>query len=310
VWTSDDLFPLEGNPPESLLVIGGGFIGAEMSAFFAGIGTRTTLFARGERLLSHEDADIETVFQREFEEHVETHCHATLTDLAHDGSRFRATFDVHGEARVHEAERVLFAIGRVPNTDDLDLEATGLSTDPKGFLPVDDELETGVDGIYAAGDVSGRYMLQHAASYEIHYLRRKLLKHEEGPIDEGQIAHAVFSHPEVAAVGSTEEQLVEKGVPHIAVLEDWQASARAMALRVDYPRVKLLVSPRDYSILGCHLVGPESSTLLHQVLTVMHLKNDVRELAEMVYVHPALNELLLAAAVRAVAAVRKHRREG
>ena len=309
VWTSDRLFPFEGRPPESLLVIGGGFIGTEMGAFFAGVGTNTRLFARGGRLLGREDAEIEGVFQREFEKHVETHCHANLTDLTHDGARFRAAFDIHGEARVHEAEQVLFAIGRVPNTDDLGLEATGLSTDPRGFLPVDDHLETEVEGIYAAGDDNGRYMLQHAASFEVHYLRRKLLKGEKGPIDEGKIAHAVFSHPEIASVGFTEEDLVARDVPHVAITEDWQASARAMALRIDYPRVKLLVSPRDYSILGCHLVGPESSTVLHQVLMLMHLKNDVRELAAMVYIHPALNELLLAAAVKAVAAVRRHAKE-
>jgi len=90
----------------------------------------------------------------------------------------------------------------------------------------------------------------------------------------------------------------------VAVFEDWLASARAQALRSDYPRVKLLVSPDDYSILGCHLIGPESSTLIHQVIAVMRLKNDVRELVEMVYVHPALNECLLAAAVKAVGKVK------
>ena len=79
-----------------------------------------------------------------------------------------------------------------------------------------------------------------------------------------------------------------------------------MAMRIDYPRIKLLVSPADYSILGCHLVGPESSTLLHQVMMLMRLKNDVRELANMIYIHPALNECLLAAAVKAVAQVRKY----
>lgn len=308
VWTSDQLFPMDDRPPESLLVIGGGFIGTEMGAFFAGVGTKTTLFSRGGRLLGREDAEIEAVFQQEFEKEVETHCHARLTDLTHHGSRFRAIFEIHGKTSIHEAERVLFAIGRVPNTDQLDLPATGLDTDPRGFLPVNDQLETAVPGIFAAGDVNGRYMLQHAASYEVHYLRQKLLKGAEGPIEEGHIAHAVFSHPEVASVGFTEEELVEKGTPYVAVTEDWLASARAMALRIEYPRVKLLVSPEDYSILGCHLVGPESATLLHQVLVMMRLKNDVRELADLVYIHPALNELFLAAAVKAIGEVRRVQR--
>jgi mycothione reductase len=305
VWTSDSLFPLEETPPKKLLVIGGGFIGSEMASFFAGVGVETHLFARGDRLLAIEDRDIEAVFQTEFAKQVNTHCHASLTELTHDGSEFTATFEEHGKQEIYTAENVLFAIGRRPNTETLKLESTGLAPNKRGFLPVDQHLQTTVDGIYAAGDVNGRYMLQHAASFEIRYLRNKLIKGNTEPIDERLIPHAVFSHPEVASVGLTEEQLKASGTPYVSVLEDWLASARAMAMRIEYPRTKLLVSPKDYSILGCHLVGPESCTLIHQVLAVMHLKNDVRELADMIYIHPGLNECLLAAAVKAVSEVKK-----
>ena len=306
VWTSDNLFPMVGEPPKSLLVIGGGFIGCEMGAFFAAVGTETRLFTRGGRLLGREDSDIERVFQTEFGKEVPTHCHAELQDLTWDGAQFTATFNIHGKTETFTAERVLFATGRVPNTDMLDLEKTGLRADARGFLPVNDHLETAVPGIYATGDVNGRFMLQHAASFEVHYLRQKFLKHTTERIDERLVAHAVFSYPEVASIGFTEDQIKTSGTPYVAVFEDWLASARAMAMRIDYPRIKLLVSPSDYSILGCHLVGPESATLLHQVMMLMRLKNDVRELANMIYIHPALNECLLAAAVKAVAQVRKY----
>lgn len=306
VWTSDSLFPLETAPPKSLLVIGGGFIGCEMAAFFSALGTHTQMFARGDRLLGREDRDIEQVFQTEFSREVPTHCHAELSDLTHDGQQFSATFDIHGKTETFTAERVLFAIGRIPNTEALDLEKTGLQANARGFLPVNEHLETAVSGIYAAGDVNGRFMLQHAASFEVQYLRQKFLKAVSEPIDERLVAHAVFSHPEVASIGFTEEQLKASGTPYVAVFEDWLASARAMAMRIEYPRIKLLVSPSDHSILGCHLVGPESAALLHQVMMLMRLKNDVRELANMIYIHPALNECLLAAAVKAVGAVRSH----
>ena len=251
VWTSDSLFPLEGSPPKSLLVIGGGFIGCEMSAFFAGVGIETHLFARRGQLLGRENRDIEKVFQAEFGRNVNTHCHASLTDLTYDGSSFTATFDVHGKPETFTAERVLFAIGRRPNTEDLQLKKTGLTANERGFLPVDAHLQTAVEGIFAAGDVNGRYMLQHAAAFEVRYLRQKFIKQSNEPIDERQIAHAVFSNPEVASVGLTEEQLKDAGTPYVAVFDDWLASARAMAMRIDYPRTKLLVSPSDYSILGC-----------------------------------------------------------
>jgi mycothione reductase len=112
VWTSDSLFPMEGEPPESLLVIGGGFIGCEMGAFFAALGTETRLFTRGGRLLGREDSDIERVFQTEFGKEVPTHCHAELQDLSWDGRRFAATFTIHGRKESFTAERVLCATGR------------------------------------------------------------------------------------------------------------------------------------------------------------------------------------------------------
>lgn len=165
IWTSDSLFPMADTPPKSLLVIGGGFIGCEMAAFFAGIGVETHLFARSGRLLANEDGEIETVFQTEFSKQVNTntHCHANLTGLTYNGAEFTATFEIHGKTETFTADRVLFAIGRRPNTEALKLENTGLAANERGFLAVDSYLQTSVDGIYAAGDVNGRYMLQHAA---------------------------------------------------------------------------------------------------------------------------------------------------
>ncbi|MEO8613752.1 MAG: dihydrolipoyl dehydrogenase [Luteolibacter sp.] len=307
VWTSDDLFPLRCPPPKSLLIIGGGVIGCEMAAFFAAVGVETSLFARHERLLENEDSEIEQVFHNEFGKSVRVHFQTTLKHLTRSGDLFTATFLTPDGEKTYQAERVLFAIGRIPNSDALALDKTGLSTNAKGFIPVNAHLESAVPDIHATGDVNGRYMLQHAAAFEVQYLRQKFLKGVRGPIDEKPMAHAIFSYPEVASVGFTEEQLKASGTAYVSVFEDWLASARLEAMRIDYPRVKLLVSPADYTILGCHLVGPESSTMLHHVMTVMRLKNDVRELAEMIYIHPALNECLLAAAVKAVSKAREAR---
>ena len=307
VWTSDALFPLKEGPPESLMVIGGGFIGTEMASFFSGVGSKVDLFVRRDGLLNREDEDIEQVFREEFSKAVSVHFRSSLKALTYDGKLFTATFEGEGGEHVQQAERVLFAIGRIPNSDMLALEKTGLKANARGFVPVNEFLETEVPGIYAIGDINGRFMLQHAASFEAHYLRQRLLKGHDEPIDERLVAHAVFAHPEVASIGLSEQQLKESGTPYVSVFQGWLASARAMSTRLDYPRIKLLVSSEDYSILGCHLVGPESSTLLHQVMAVMRLRNDVRELANMIYIHPALNECILAAAVKAASLVRKAR---
>lgn len=303
VWTSDALFPFTGESPRSLLVIGGGFIGTELAAFFSAVGVETRLFTRGDRLLSREDPDIEAVFTKEFSRRVNVSKRSSVDHLSWDGRQFSADTLEDGEPKTYRADRALFATGRIPNTEELNLDKTGLKVNHRGFIPVNDHLETDVEGIFAVGDVNGRNMLQHAASFQVYYLRRKFLKNARDPIDESLVAHAVFSHPEVASVGKTEPQLKAEGIPYVSVFEDWLNSARLMAMRIEYPRVKLLVSPKDYRILGAHLVGPEASTLLHQVLTLMRLKNDVRELARMIYIHPALNETLLAAAVKAVGLV-------
>ena len=306
-WTNENLFPLKEKVPKSITIIGGGFIGCELGNFFDAVGIETRMIVRGHNLLPVEDEEIEEVFRTEFTGHVKTTFGTELTGLEKkdDGYHLELT-DGDGNKSTHQSEQVLFAIGRVPTTDDLGIENTDLELDKRGYLKVNDSLRTNVEGVYASGDIAGRYQLQHVASYDVHYLRQKLLKGESGPVDYGAVPHGVFTEPEVAAVGSTEKQLKEAGKAYVSVFQDWKASARAMATRLDYPRIKLLVSPDDYSILGCHLVGPEASTVLHQVLAIMRLKNDVREMAEMMYVHPALPELLLDAAVQAVKEVKKY----
>ena len=310
LWTSDDLFPMKDEVPKSITIVGGGFIACELANFFDAVGIETRLLVRGESLLDIEDEDIGAIFQKEFTKNVPTSFGTKMSSLEKkaDGGY---TMQLEGPdgTETHESDRVLFAIGRVPNTSDLGLENTDLEADKRGFLQVDDCLRTQVEGVYATGDVAGRYQLQHVATADVQYLRGRFLKGEnEGPVEYGEVPHGVFTDPEVAAVGKTEKELKEKGIPYVSVLNDWTSSAKAMSWRLDYPRTKLLVSPDDYRILGCHLVGPDAATVIHQVLAVMKLKNDVREIAGMMYVHPALPELLLDAAVQVIKEVKKYQK--
>ena len=195
------------------------------------------------------------------------------------------------------SERVLFATGRIPNADKLTLENTDIEIDSRGFIQTDDYLKTSVPGIYAAGDIAGNFILQHTASYDIHYLSQALLKGSTQSLDYGAVPHAIFTEPEVASVGFTETELQQQGIRYVKTLRDWKSSARAMASKLDYPRTKILICPETYAVLGCHLIGPDSSTLIHQILMLMHLKNDIREVPKMIHIHPALPELFVDAAV-------------
>ncbi len=306
-WTSDDIFPMKGKVPRSITIVGGGFIGCELANFFEAVGVETRLLVRGDRLLPAEDGDISRIFTEEFSKNVAVDLHTKVVSAEYRDGQFEIGLEkAGGKAETHRSEALLFAIGRLPNTDQLGLENTGIERDKRGFVKRDGFLETTVPGVYALGDVAGQFLLQHAASYEVHYLRQRLMKGEKDKIDHGAMPHAVFSDPEVAAVGLTEEKLKDSGRPYVVVLEGWKASARAMASRLDYPRTKLLVDPATHEILGCHLIGPEASTMIHQVLAVMRLDNDVRHLKDMIHIHPALPEALLAAAVGAVKLVRAH----
>jgi len=221
-----------------------------------------------------------------------------LSDLTYDGKVFTCTFThPDGSSHQHVSERILFATGRVANSDKLQLENTDIETDARGFIKTDDHLRSTVLGIYAAGDIAGNYILQHTASYDIHYLRQTILKGATAALNYGAVPHAIFTEPEVASVGFTEQELQDKGINYVSTLRDWKSSARAMASKLDYPRTKLLICPDSYAVLGCHLIGPDSSTLIHQILMLMHLKNDIRELPKMIHIHPALPELFLDAAI-------------
>jgi mycothione reductase len=298
VWTSENLFPLS-RPPKSITIVGGGYIACELGSFFHAVGIDTQLIVRGDRLLKLEDTEISDIFTREFSGQVPTLFNTSMENVTWTGDQFNIQLsDREGLSSQRSSDALLFATGRVPNTDELGIEHTDLLLDNKGFLEVDDNLQTSVQGIYAAGDVAGNYMFQHAASFEVSYLAKKLLENETGAINYGMMPHAVFSEPEVAGVGETEQSLESKKIDYIKVVEPWSGSARALAMKVEYPRTKLLVS-RQGALLGCHLIGPQATTLLHEVLPVMQIKNDVRVLAETIHVHPGLSEVILEAARRA-----------
>lgn len=155
------------------------------------------------------------------------------------------------------------------------------------------------------GDASGKHMLQHAAAYEVNHLGKILLEDCEEALEFKYMPHAVFSEPEVASVGMSEQEAIKQGINYVTSTTSWQASAKAMSTKVKYSRTKFLIDPQNYKILGCHLIGPDSATMMHQVLSIMHINNDIRHLKEMLYIHPALSEALLPAAVQAVQEVEK-----
>lgn len=307
-WTSDDIFPFNKKIPESITIVGSGFIACELANFFDAVGIKTKLIARGEKLLSAEDKDISKIFTEQFIKNVDVSFNTSIKEINYENESFDLVLENKDGTKVnHKSEALLYATGRVSNADLLNLENTNIQTDKRGFIKRNDFFETDVEGVYVTGDASGENMLQHAAAYEVNYLGKILYDEESEPLKFKYMPHAVFTEPEIAAVGISEQKAQELGLNYVTSTTDWLASARAIATRLNYPRTKFIINPDTYEILGCHLIGPESSTMMHQILSVMHIDNDIRHLKDMLYIHPALSEAILPAAVQALMEVEKYK---
>lgn len=291
-WTSRDVFEQMDRLPKSIAIVGGGYIGAELSHFFHGAGVRTTLLHRHPELLNAEDEEIATAFTSAFTSRVPTRLSTTVTSVLHDGNAFAVSVDdAEGESESIEVEALLYAIGRVPNTDDIGIEAAGLARDARGFLKVDDHMRTNVEGVYALGDVAGKFMFTHSAAVEARYLTQVLLDGRKGPLDYGPMPHAVFTSPETAGVGATEQALRAAGTEyHVATLP-YRKTPKGRAIKEEHGLCKILMAP-DGTLLGCHIVGEQASVLIHEVVPIMKWRPHVTSLTDVIHVHPALSELV------------------
>jgi len=309
-WTSDDIFPFEGEVPKSITIVGSGFIACELANFFDAVGVKTKLLVRSQNILKNEDVDISAIFKEEFSKTVDVAFDTNIKNIEYKNKHFELTLqNKKNEITEHESEALLYATGRMSNTDTLNLQNTDIEVNKRGFIVRDGHFETAVKGVYVVGDASGEHMLQHAAAAEVNHVQKVLLEEKSEIYTFKYMPHAVFTHPEVASVGLTEQKAKEEDVVYVASMTSWLASAKAQSMRIKYPRTKFLINPDTYEILGCHLIGPQSATMMHQVLSIMHIDNDIRHLKEMLYIHPALSEALLPAAIQAVSAVKLYKKE-
>jgi mycothione reductase len=308
-WSSDDIFPLK-HIPNSIAIVGSGFIAVELANFFDAVGIPTKLLVRSETLLSNEDETISAIFKEEFTKNVDVTFNTTIKETLYDNNQFELILEnKNGELSKHTCEALLYATGRESNADTLNLDNTSIELTSKGYIKCNEFFETHAKDVFVVGDATGENMLQHAAAYEINHLGKYLYDGEKSALKFKYMPHAVFCEPEVASVGITEQEAKKQNLKYVATTSNWLASAKAQSLRVKYPLTKLIVNPYTYEILGCHLIGYESSTMIHQVLAVMHLSNDIRHLKEMLYIHPALSEALLPASVECIKVIQTYKEE-
>lgn len=287
--------------PRRLGIVGGGFIAVEMGHVFSGLGSEVTIFNRSAYLLMTQDPEISQAFTRGFRHRVAMRLGCTGVTFSQDGDVIRA--DAMGE--MFEFDELLVATGRVSNADLLDLENTSIETNSKNRIVVNDRMETSVPGVYAIGDVANPYQLKHVANAEAKVAFWNIAyPGRPRSMDYRAVPFAVFSHPQIAAVGLTEEEALAEGVEYVIGRRDYSSTAYGWAMEDTESFAKVLVSPESGLILGCHVIGPMASALIQPVIQAMQFGQTAQAVAEKVfYIHPALTEVIENALLAAVEAI-------
>lgn len=294
VFTSDDIMRIDERP-RRLVIVGGGFIAAEFAHIFSGLGTEVTLINRSDRLLRSYDRDVSDRFKDLISERVQLRLNQRLSSVERDDKGLVVvTTDRNGIEYEYFADAMLLAIGRDRNSEALNLEAAGVEVRPGGQIRVDAQQRTSVEGIWALGDVSSDYKLKHVANAEARTVQHNLL-HPDDPVesDHRYVPHAVFSDPQIAAVGATEEQLRQWGMPYVVAKQRYADVAYGWALEDEGHFVKLLADPGSWHLLGAHIIGPQASSLIQPLIQAMSFGQRVPDLARGQYwIHPALPEVI------------------
>lgn len=284
--------------PKHLAVLGGGYIAAELAYFFGALGTKITIFQRGPVMVSNEDETIAKTFTDVFSRNHTVLVNHEVKRVKHDGALFHITAETKdGKEVTTTADQLLVALGVTPNTDTLAVEKAGIKADERGYIIVDEYLQTGVPGVWAFGDIIGRNLFRHAANWEAQYLIQNIFGSQKVAVDYTAMPHAIFSSPQVAGVGATEQELKKSGAVYQMGIYPYATTAMGMALKEKDGYVKILTDKAGKKILGCHIIGPDASTLIHEVVVAMKAAHgDINALKASIHIHPALNEVIQRAA--------------
>ncbi|MCQ8185155.1 dihydrolipoyl dehydrogenase [Parvularcula maris] len=285
--------------PEHLVVVGGGYIGLEMGSVWRRLGAKVTVVEFLDRITPGMDGEISKQFQRILKKQgLEFKLGTKVVGIEKTGSGAKLTVEPAkgGDAEVIEADVVLIAIGRKPYTDNLGLDTVGIQTNERGFIPVDSHWRTGADGVYAIGDVTPGPMLAHKAEEEAVAVA-EVIKNGHGHVDYGVIPGVVYTDPEVATVGKTEEQLKEEGVDYKVGKFPFTANSRAKTNHETDGFVKVLADAKTDEVLGVHMIGAGVGEMIAEACIIMSFGGSSEDIARTCHPHPTRTEAFRQAAM-------------
>jgi dihydrolipoamide dehydrogenase len=288
-----------GAVPKELVVVGAGVIGLEIGSVWSRLGAKVTVVEYLDRILPGMDGEVAKQFQRILEKQGFSFQLGSKVTKVETGKKGGATVTVEpaagGEAKTLSADIVLVAIGRRPNTEGLGLDKAGVATD-RGRVVIDDHFRTNVPGIYAIGDVVRGPMLAHKAEDE-GVAVAEIIAGKHGHVNYEAIPGIVYTAPEVAAIGKTEEELKAAGVAYKVGKFPFTANGRARAMRHTEGFVKVLADAVSDRVLGCHIIGPHAGDLIAEVTVLMEFGGSAEDLARTCHAHPTLSEAVKEAAL-------------
>jgi dihydrolipoamide dehydrogenase len=287
--------------PKKLLVVGGGIIGLELGSVWRRLGAQVTVIEFLDRIIPGMDGEVAKQFQKILgKQGVEFKLGHKVTAVETNGKTVKATIEPSngGEKQTVEANIVLVAIGRVPYTDGLGLEDAGVKLDNKRRIMVDEHYRTSVEGIYAIGDVIHGPMLAHKAEDE-GVAVAEILAGQAGHVNYDVIPNVIYTYPEVASVGKTEEELKEAGVAYKTGKFPFTANGRAKVNRQTEGFVKVLADAKTDRVLGVHIVGPDAGNMIAEAAVLMEFGGSAEDLARTCHAHPTLTEAVKEAALAA-----------
>lgn len=291
--TSDTIMRIH-RIPERLAILGGGYISAEMAHVFDSFGSSVSIVNRSNVLLRAEDEDVSRRFTEAYRGRLDLFLGMTATSVAQDDAEITLELSGAQGRTVLTADVLLLAMGRVPNSDQLGVTAADVEVDAYGYVVVDETMATTAPGVWALGDVCNPMQLKHIANLEAKVVQHNLLNPDD-PIaaDYTATPHAVFANPQVASVGHTEQDLRARGIPYVTSCRDYAETAYGWAMEDTTGFCKVIADPGNGLLLGAHILGPQASTLIQQVVQGMRCGLTVEAMArDVIYTHPALPEVV------------------
>lgn len=290
--TSDDALYLR-DQPDSLVILGGGYIAVELGYFFESMGTDVTIVEMLDTLVPREDPDVAEAFTEVAKERHDVYTGHRVTAVEPDGAGVAAHAETEdGDEVTVTGDKLLVALGRRPNTDTLDVEAAGIETDDNGFIVTNDHLATTAEGVWAQGDIADNAMFKHSGDYETEVTIENVVNDGSATADFTAMPHAIFTEPQMAGVGKTEAELQDEDREYVVGREDLPGTPMGRAKKLEEGFVKVLAAP-DGEILGCHMLGYEASTMIHEVVVAMRAgSGHVGDITDTIHAHPTLNKVV------------------